>query len=123
MDLKVLSTSTSSPSLLLRRASLQLLKNGLNHESAMRPLRSLNGFSCKACALGQAGALPPSERKQSTLPHLLGHFKASHAEYPGLDWRKDTSPQHGARWKNNGPDVCARATAPVEEMNELVSEV
>ena len=91
--------------------SLAMFIDGLDHNSLMRPVRSLNGLACKTCVTGGNGSgagfhshpqLAVGDRKLYTLPHLLNHFKAVHVERamptvhsqtgletPRLDWKTD----------------------------------
>ena len=91
--------------------SLAMFVDGLDHNSLMRPVRSLNGLACKVCVTNGSGAngepnpyapLPTGDRRLYTLPHLLNHFRTAHLEplqsfantmasieNPGLDWKVD----------------------------------
>lgn len=71
--------------------SLSMFIDGLEHNSLMRPVRSLNGLACKVCVTNGSGAngepnpfapLPTGDRRLYTLPHLLSHFKTAHLEEP-----------------------------------------
>ena len=90
--------------------SISMFIDGLNHNAAMRPVRSLNGLACKTCAgttnaraddITQ-GPVSTSERKLFTLPLLLNHFRSVHVEKSRptvdlqtgmesskLDWKRD----------------------------------
>ena len=88
--------------------SLAMFIDGLDHNSQMRPVRSLNGLACKACvaksqtsdASHPAQAL--NDRRLFTLPLLLNHFRTFHLERARpsvdvatgmessrLDWKRD----------------------------------
>ena len=90
--------------------NLSMFIDGLDHNSQMRPVRSLNGLACKTCVTSGNGpgaayhTHPQSvaDRKLYTLPHLLNHFKSMHMEKPRpsvvlssgfdtskLDWKRD----------------------------------
>lgn len=89
--------------------SLAMFIDGLDHNSLMRPVRSLNGLACKVCVTNGSGAngepnlyapLPTGDRRLYTLPHLLYHFRTAHLEQsfaspiasvekPRLDWKVD----------------------------------
>jgi hypothetical protein len=88
--------------------NLGLFTDGLNNHAGMRPLRTINGLTCKACAtgIGEPSAFHPQpphgEKKTYTLPGLLSHFQAVHIERakpavvpqdgietPRLDWKSD----------------------------------
>ena len=91
--------------------SLAMFIDGLDHNSIMRPVRSLNGLACKTCVTNSSGTgvafhtYPQHltvDRKLYTLPHLLNHFKSVHLEkVPSivdrqsglessrLDWKQD----------------------------------
>jgi len=90
--------------------NLGLFTDGLNNHAQMRPLRSINGLACKACADGMSDMStfhshhqpPHGEKKLYTLPALLSHFQAVHIERakpavvpqtgietPRLDWKHD----------------------------------
>ena len=91
--------------------SLSMFIDGLDHNSLMRPVRSLNGLACKACVASATNVNAEfhshplhstSERKLFTLPHLLNHFKSVHVEKARLvvdlhsameatrlDWKRD----------------------------------
>lgn len=71
--------------------SLGMFIDGLDHNSLMKPVRSLNGLACKVCVTNGSGAngepnpfapLPTGDRRLYTLPHLLNHFKTAHLEEP-----------------------------------------
>lgn len=72
--------------------SLSMFIDGLDHNSTMRPVRSVNGLGCKTCMDSGTGA------KLFTLPHLVNHFKSTHVENfqmlgrpqaHDLDWKVD----------------------------------
>lgn len=91
--------------------SLAMFVDGLDHNTLMRPVRSLNGLACKVCVTNGIGAngepnsytpLPTGDRRLYTLPHLLNHFRTAHLEplqsfaspmagmeNPRLDWKVD----------------------------------
>ena len=91
--------------------SLAMFIDGLDHNSLMRPVRSLNGLACKTCVTNGNGsgggyhAHPQHstiDRKLYTLPHLLNHFNSVHvekmpstmdiqsgSESSRLDWKRD----------------------------------
>lgn len=95
----------------LGEPSLPMFIDGLDNNSLMRPVRSLNGLACKVCVTNGSGAngepnpyapLPSGDRRLYTLPHLLNHFRTAHLEplqsfaspmaamdNPGLDWKVD----------------------------------
>ena len=72
--------------------SLAMFIDGLDHNSIMRPVRSVNGLGCKTCIRSGTSA------KLYTLPHLVNHFRSTHAEHAlgyghtedqPLDWKSD----------------------------------
>ena len=90
--------------------SISMFIDGLNHNAAMRPVRSLNGLACKTCADTTAARavdvtqaqVSTGERKLFTLPLLLNHFRSVHVEKSRptvdlqtgmessqLDWKRD----------------------------------
>ena len=91
--------------------TITMFIDGLDHNTLMRPVRSLNGLACKTCVTGGVAPLSgfhahpqttSSDRKLYTLPHLLNHFKSVHLErarhtldhHSGLeslklDWKQD----------------------------------
>ena len=91
--------------------TIAMFIDGLDHNTLMRPVRSLNGLACKTCVTGGVASLAgfhahpqhtSSDRKLYTLPHLLNHFKSVHLErarhtidlHTGLessklDWKQD----------------------------------
>lgn len=73
---------------------ISMFQHGLNENAQMRPVRSLNGLSCKAC--NQNAHTTSTERKLFTLPALVNHFKLTHQEQAYAssdvvqsDWRVD----------------------------------
>ncbi|KAL8842711.1 MAG: hypothetical protein Q9170_000367 [Blastenia crenularia] len=70
--------------------SLAMFLDGLDNNSQMRPVRSLNGLACKTCVTQQntpfapnlQSQQPASDRRLYTLPHLLNHFRTVHLEGP-----------------------------------------
>ena len=85
--------------------SLAMFIDGLDHNSVMRPVRSLNGLGCKTCVTSaptDLNSLPAGDRRLYTLPHLLNHFRSAHLEVLQqtmithseheileLDWKRD----------------------------------
>ncbi|KAL8871148.1 MAG: hypothetical protein Q9174_002959 [Haloplaca sp. 1 TL-2023] len=68
--------------------SLAMFLDGIDNNSQMRPVRSLNGLACKVCVTQQNGLSASEyqiqahtgERRLYTLPHLLNHFRTAHLE-------------------------------------------
>ena len=74
------------------RPDILLFLHGLNENTQMRPIRSLNGLTCKACSSHASNSYNTTERKSFTLPALVNHFKNIHlggAEGSDMDWRLD----------------------------------
>ena len=85
--------------------TLAMFQDGLNNNSRMRPVRSLNGLGCSACVidrreteLGHRPAVPVGigDRRLFTLPLLLNHFRSQHVEPAlasgssvGPDWKRE----------------------------------
>jgi hypothetical protein len=85
--------------------NLALFTDALNNNSRMKPIRSLNELSCKACAPPSYLDYPPAQTQAEelhTLPTLLAHFQSTHVEqsgtrvvhqtgveFPRLDWKFD----------------------------------
>lgn len=87
--------------------SLAMFLDGIDNNSQMRPVRSLNGLACKTCvtqhnAPNHQAQPPTGDRRLYTLPHLLNHFRVVHLEgaqvfanpHPGPggpqhDWTRD----------------------------------
>lgn len=89
--------------------NLALFTDALNNNAQMKPIRTLNGLSCKACANGAEFGFLQShpqplhgEKKLYALPALLSHFQSVHVERakpsiipqtgietPRLDWKFD----------------------------------
>lgn len=91
--------------------SLVMFIDGLDRNSLMKPVRSLNGLACKVCVTNSSqfggesnsnAPLPVGDRRLYPLPHLLAHFRTAHLENsasfagqmngvegPGLDWKLD----------------------------------
>ncbi|KAL8690691.1 MAG: hypothetical protein Q9218_003918 [Villophora microphyllina] len=90
--------------------SLAMFLDGLDNNSQMRPVRSLNGLACKTCVTQHNATMAPNEQAQPpvgdrrlyTLPHLLNHFRVAHLEgseafanpgsgptAPKHDWTRD----------------------------------
>lgn len=81
---------------------LKMLIDGLSNNKDMRPVRNVNGLSCRACKMEQsytgrnqrkgAGKGSGAEKKQFSFPQLLNHFQSVHIEgleYPRHDWTQD----------------------------------
>lgn len=68
--------------------SLSMFIDGLNFNALMRPVRSLNGLSCKTCTMKtdmvsedpEQSHYTAVDKKLYTLPHLLNHFRTAHVE-------------------------------------------
>ena len=85
--------------------NLALFTDALNNNSLMKPIRSLNELSCKACAPPPYLHYPQTQTQAEelhTLPTLLAHFQSTHVEqggtrvahqtgveFPRLDWKFD----------------------------------
>ncbi|MCJ1351859.1 MAG: hypothetical protein MMC33_001843 [Icmadophila ericetorum] len=90
--------------------SLAMFLDGLDQNSQMRPVRSLNGLACRTCVNSSArpvsgfphSQVPIGDRKLYTLPQLLYHFKTAHLDVsnpaephydgsqpPRYDWKRD----------------------------------
>ena len=90
--------------------SLAMFLDGIDNNSQMRPVRSLNGLACKICVTQHNGfsasdyqlQAHTGERRLYTLPHLLNHFRTAHLEEgeafanlhagpsgPKNDWTRD----------------------------------
>ncbi|KAL8952068.1 MAG: hypothetical protein Q9222_001979 [Ikaeria aurantiellina] len=70
--------------------SLAMFLDGLDNNSQMRPVRSLNGLACKTCVTQHKMSFNPNlqsqppagDRRLYTLPHLLNHFRTTHLDGP-----------------------------------------
>jgi hypothetical protein len=88
---------------------LPMFLYGLDHNSQMRPVRSINGLACKMCAgesestygLGVSpnGHQASSQRRTYTLPHLLNHFKSAHLETSSSATNAHPGPRPSPDWK------------------------
>ncbi|KAK8095413.1 hypothetical protein PG999_013435 [Apiospora kogelbergensis] len=73
---------------------LAMFIDGLSNKKGMRPVRNVNGLSCKACHL-RLGDATEIEMRTFSLPQLANHFQQSHigpfqsAGAPFLDWTID----------------------------------
>ncbi|KAI0140165.1 hypothetical protein F4776DRAFT_615758 [Hypoxylon sp. NC0597] len=73
--------------------TLNLFNDGLSNNKEMRPVRNVNGLTCKACHLGLGGGIPTDQYFRTySLPQLVNHFCQSHLNQrqtpnmPSLDW-------------------------------------
>ena len=85
--------------------NLALFTDALNNNSQMKPIRSISGLFCKACAPPSYLDYPQTNSRPEevhTLPTLLAHFQSAHVElggtrfvhrtgveFPRLDWKFD----------------------------------
>ncbi len=77
---------------------LSMFIDGLSNNKDMRPVRNINGLTCKACELGLGNAAAVQKEAQSvSLPKLANHFQSKHIELrqqtmphlPPLDWVRE----------------------------------
>ncbi|KAI1079412.1 hypothetical protein F5B20DRAFT_543449 [Whalleya microplaca] len=75
---------------------LAMFIDGLSNNKEMRPVRNVNGLTCKACNFGLGNSMPTDQdRKVFSLPQLANHFQQKHIEQlqvigvPILDWTVD----------------------------------
>ncbi|KAI9794322.1 MAG: hypothetical protein M1833_000414 [Piccolia ochrophora] len=80
--------------------ALSLFADGLADHAAMKPIRSINGLTCKACGISQQPRHHSIEKRFYSLSGILLHFQKEHIEQtitihpnhplsPRLDWKVD----------------------------------
>ena len=89
--------------------NVSLFTDAINNRSQLKPLRSLDGLACKACASSNdeynpsdAGLTAIANNRLYALPELLTHFQTAHLQHgqqlvipqtgielPRLDWKFD----------------------------------
>ncbi|EFX05587.1 f-box domain containing protein [Grosmannia clavigera kw1407] len=88
---------------------ISLFLEGLSNHKEMRPVRSVDGLSCKPCR-NRVGTVPDEEKRKSfSLPQLVRHFETYHTEptqgkprrgLPSCNWFADMltiPPTHALR--------------------------
>ena len=106
---------------------LTMFIHGLSHMKKMRPVRNVNGLTCKACTFGlgnESGHI--QERKSFSLPQLVNHFQQMHIEplqavgAQPLDWTVDmvSPPDISA-----GPDLRNHSRIDEQQMSLLYEAV